>query len=87
MQNGMNVVELKKLNAGLRGARPMPGMVIKITKNGDYTEFDATHYQVQRGDQLRSIAKKVGSDVKTLKSLNGIKNDSELIVGSWIQTK
>jgi peptidoglycan-associated lipoprotein len=87
MQNGMNVVELKKLNAGLRGARPMPGMVLKITKNGDYTEFDATHYQVQRGDQLRSIAKKVGSDVKTLKSLNGIKNDSELIVGSWIQTK
>ncbi len=87
MENGMNVVELKKLNAGLRGARPMPGMVLKITKNGDYTEFDATHYQVQRGDQLRSIAKKVGSDVKTLKSLNGIKNDSELIVGSWIQTK
>jgi peptidoglycan-associated lipoprotein len=87
MQNGMNVVELKKLNAGLRGARPMPGMVLKITKNGDYTEFDATHYQVQRGDQLRSIAKKVGSDVKTLKSLNGIKNDSELIIGSWIQTK
>ena len=87
MQNGMNVVELKKLNAGLRGARPMPGMVLKITKNGDYTEFDATHYQVQRGDQLRSIAKKVGSDVKTLKSLNGIKNDGELIIGSWIQTK
>jgi len=87
MDNGMNVVELKKLNGGLRGARPMPGMVIKITKNGDYTEFDATHYQVQRGDQLRSIAKKAGSDVKTLKSLNGIKNDSELIVGSWIQTK
>ena len=87
MQNGMNVVELKKLNAGLRGARPMPGMVLKITKNGDYTEFDATHYQIQRGDQLRSIAKKVGSDVKTLKSLNGIKNDGELIIGSWIQTK
>ena len=60
MQNGMNVVELKKLNAGFRGARPLPGMVLKITKNGDYTEFDATHYQVQRVDQLRHIAKKVG---------------------------
>ena len=87
MDNGMNVVELKKLNGGLRGARPMPGMVIKITKNGDYTEFDATHYQIQRGDQLRTISKKVGTDVKTLRTLNGIKSDKELIIGSWIQTK
>ena len=87
MDNGMNVVELKKLNGGLRGARPMPGMVIKITKNGDYTEFDATHYQIQRGDLLRTVSKKVGTDVKTLRTLNGIKSDKELIIGSWIQTK
>ncbi len=87
MDNGMNVVQLKKLNGGLRGARPMPGMVLKVTLNGDYKDFDKIHYQVQRGDQLRSISKKVGSDVKTLRTLNDIKSDKELIVGSWIQTK
>jgi len=87
MQNGMNVVELKKLNAGLRGARPMPGMVIKITKNGDYSQFDQEHYQVQRGDVLRTIAKKTGTDLKSLRSMNGFKNDKDLIVGSWIQIK
>ena len=41
MDNGMNVVQLKNLNGGLRGARPMPGMVIKVTPNGDYSAFDA----------------------------------------------
>lgn len=87
MQNGMNVVELKKLNAGLRGARPMPGMVIKITKNGDYSQFDEEHYQVQRGDVLRTIAKKTGTDLKSLRSMNGFKSDKDLIVGSWIQIK
>lgn len=87
IDNGMNVVQLKALNGGLRGARPMAGMVLKITFNGDYKEFDANHYQVQRGDVLRSIAKKTGTDVKTLRGLNGIKSDKELIIGSWIQTK
>lgn len=86
-QNGMNVVELKKLNGGLRGARPMPGMVLKITKNGDYTAFDESHYQVMPGDNLRAIAKKTGSDVKTIRDLNGFKSDRDLIVGSWIQFK
>jgi peptidoglycan-associated lipoprotein len=85
--NGMNIVDLKKLNGGLRGARPMPGMVLKVTKNGDYTEFDATHYQVQRGDKINSIAKRNGVKSKDIKSLNGIKNDGDLIIGSWIQIK
>ena len=87
MDNGMNVVELKKLNGGLRGARPMPGMVIKVTKNGDYSDFDENHYQVQRGDKINTIAKKNGLSSKDLKQLNGFKNDNDLIVGSWIQIK
>ena len=87
MNNGMNVVELKKLNAGLRGARPLPGMVIKVTKNGDYKSFDESHYQVQRGDILRTIAKKTGSGLKDIRELNDFKNDKDLIVGSWIQIK
>ena len=49
------------------------GYGLKVTLNGDYKEFDETHYQVQRGDQLRTISKKVSSDVKTLRNLNGIK--------------
>lgn len=85
--NGMNIVDLKKLNDGLRGARPLPGMVLKVTKNGDYTEFDATHYQVQRGDKINTIAKKNGVKPKDIKNLNGFKNDGDLIVGSWIQIK
>ena len=87
MANGMNVVELKKLNAGLRGARPLPGMVIKVTKNGDYKSFDENHYQVQRGDLLRTIAKKTGSGLKDIRELNGFKNDKDLIIGSWIQIR
>jgi len=87
MDNGMNVVELKKLNGGLRGARPLPGMVIKITKNGDYTNFDASHYQVQRGDKINTIAKKYGVSAREIKQLNDFKNDNDLIVGSWIQIK
>jgi len=87
MDNGMNVVELKKLNGGLRGARPLPGMVIKITKNGDYTDFDASHYQVQRGDKISTIAKKKGVSAKDIKQLNDFRNDNDLIVGSWIQIK
>ena len=87
MDNGMNVVELKKLNGGLQGARPMPGMVIKVTKNGDYTDFDASHYQVQRGDKINTIAKKNGVSAKDIKELNDFKNDNDLIVGSWIQIK
>ena len=87
MDNGMNVVQLKSLNGGLRGARPMPGMVLKVTKNGDYADFDESHYQVLRGDQLRTIAKKTSTDVKTLRNLNGFKSDKDLIIGSWIQIK
>lgn len=80
----MNVVQLKKLNSGLKGARPLPGMVLKVSLDGDYTEFDKTHYQVQKGDTLRSIAKKLGISVKELKQLNGFKSDKDLIIGSWI---
>ena len=87
MDNGMNVVELKNLNGGLRGARPMPGMVIKVTKNGDYSDFDENHYQVQRGDKINTIAKKVGVSAKDIKQLNDFKNDTDLIIGSWIQIK
>jgi peptidoglycan-associated lipoprotein len=87
MDNGMNVVQLKKLNGGLRGARPMPGMVIKVTPNGDYSAFDQDHYQVERGDTMRGIAKKAGASVKDIRTLNGFKSDKDLIVGSWIQIK
>jgi hypothetical protein len=87
MDNGMNVVQLKNLNGGLRGARPMPGMVIKVTPNGDYTAFDADHYQVKRGDTMRIIAKETGANVKDIRNLNGFKSDKDLIIGSWIQIK
>ena len=87
MNNGMNVVQLKKLNGGLRGARPMPGMVIKVTPNGDYSAFDEDHYQVQRGDTMRGIAKKASASVKDIRNLNGFKSDKDLIIGSWIQIK
>lgn len=82
----MNVVQLKKLNGGMRGARPVPGMVLKVTLNGDYTEFDATHHQVKPGDKIKSIASKYNLKPKDLKGLNeDLSKDTDLIVGSYVR--
>lgn len=41
-------------------------------------------YQIQSGDTLESIASMIGVDLSILKQLNGIKNDVNLIPGSFL---
>ncbi len=82
--NGLTVVDLKKLNGGLRGVRPLEGMVFKVTKGGDYADFDANHYQVQRGDTYAKIASKTKVNKKTLKELNDNMKEKELVPGLYI---
>ena len=42
-------------------------------------------YQIVKGDTLTRIAKRFGTDVKTLQTLNAIKNASLIIKGTWIK--
>ena len=46
----ITVKEIKALNGGLRATRPFDGMMVKVNLNADYTEFDTTHYRLQRAD-------------------------------------
>lgn len=41
-------------------------------------------YQVEYGDTIDSIAKKVGTTVDNLKNINGFNKDSDLVVGGLI---
>lgn len=41
-------------------------------------------YQIEIGETLDSIAKKLSTDIETLKQINGINNDVSLIPGSFI---
>lgn len=86
-QYGITVVDLKKLNNGLRGVRVFEGLMLKVTKDGDYTEWDASHYQVQMGDNLSKIAKATGVSEKHLRDLNDGVKDKDLLPGMWLATK
>ena len=81
--NGLELAQLRKLNGGLRGARPVPGMVLKVTVGGDYTWFDNDHRQVQRDETWRDIAKELGMKVRELRDLNP--DVKEPIVGSYLR--
>src|SRR5690606_1944131 len=66
----INIVDLKKLNGGLRGVRPFDGLQLKVEKDGNYDEWDATHYQVKRaGTTFKTIAKELEMDKKVLEDL------------------
>ncbi len=69
-QYDVSVRDLKELNGGLRGVRLVDGMILKITPGADYSEFDRTHYQVQRGDEIDDIAEELGIDEDVLEELN-----------------
>ena len=84
---GINVRQLKELNGGLRGVRPFEGLELKITVNGDYDEYDASHYRVQRERSFGEIAKKLGLDKKKLKKMNPDLKDRDLKPGLVIFIK
>lgn len=81
----ISVRDLKTLNGGMRGVRLLPGMILKVTKDADYSEFDRTHYQCVRGDDYDKIANKLGMDADVLEELNSDIDESELWVGRYIK--
>jgi peptidoglycan-associated lipoprotein len=84
----INMVELKRLNGGLRGVRPFIGLQLKVEKDGNYEDFDATHYQVlRRGESLKDIAKKLDVDKDLLEQLNPNLEEVEIQPGLWIKYK
>ena len=57
------------------------GDTIKIpTNNSSYIE-----YTIKKGDTLSEIAKKYGTTVKKLQSINGIKNANKIYAGDTIK--
>lgn len=87
-KNKVNIVDLKQMNGGLRGVRPFEGLQLKITPDGNYEEWDATHYQVDRaGQSLKDIAKKLDLDDKALEDMNPDIDKKNVPVGYWVKTK
>ena len=85
---GISIVDLKNLNGGLRGVRPFAGLELKITPNGDYDEWDASHYRVESGERsMKQIAAKLGIDYKEFKELNDGVKDPDLQPGFVLKTK
>ena len=76
-QYGMNVKELKELN-NLKGEVLFDGMELKVTKDGDYTEYDKKFYTLEKGDDsFNAVAKKLDMKPADLKKLNkGVKEDT-----------
>jgi peptidoglycan-associated lipoprotein len=83
---GINIRDLKSLNGGLKGVRPFEGMQLKVEKDGDYTKWDETYYQVQfREDSFKEIARKLDMDDDTLEDLNPDISDRDLKPGLWLK--
>jgi LysM repeat protein len=84
----INMRELKTLNGGLRGVRTFKGLQLKVEKDGNYEEWDDTHYLVKRrGMKLKAIAKELDMDDDTLEDLNPELDEIGIQPGLWIRTK
>lgn len=84
----ISIVDIKRLNGGLRGVRPFEGLQLKVTKDGNYEQWDATHYQVQERDQdMKDIAKKLDMDDDRLEELNPDIDKKDVPIGYWLKIK
>ncbi len=84
----LNIRELKTLNGGLRGVRPFEGLQLKVEKDGNYEEWDATHYQIKRrGMDWKDVAKALDMDDDDLEELNPEIDKDMLQPGFWVRTK
>ncbi|MGB0176175.1 MAG: OmpA family protein [Owenweeksia sp.] len=87
-KNNIDIRTLKELNGGLRGVRPFEGLQLKVTPDGNYEEWDATHYKIERrGQDFKDIARKLDIDKNTLEELNPDVDDRDLQPGFWVRTK
>ena len=75
--NSMTVKDLKTLN-GLKGEVIFEGMELKITPDGDYTEYDKKFRILEKGEDSYSVvAKKLNMKAADLKKLNkGVDEDT-----------
>jgi hypothetical protein len=62
-------------------------MILKVTPNGDYADFDANHRQVNLGETWKTLAKDLGVKEKELRELNPEWVKVEPPVGTYIRTK
>ena len=84
----ISIVDLKRINGGLRGVRPFEGMEIKVDKDGDYSKWDEEHYLVKRrGEKMKDIAMQNGMKTKELEALNPDIKDADLLPGRYIKIK
>jgi peptidoglycan-associated lipoprotein len=83
----INITDLRRINGGLRGVKLEPGMLLKVTANGDYADFDAKHRQVALGETWKSIASELKMKEKELKELNPEWAKVEPPVGTFIRVK
>ena len=83
----ITITDLRRINGGLRGVSLVPGMVLKTTAKGDYTEFDASHRQVALGETWKSMASALKMKEKELKELNPEWSKVEPPVGTYVRTK
>ncbi|MEG7282481.1 C40 family peptidase [Bacillus sp. 0909A] len=90
---GMTINELKKLN-GLKSDLLRIGQVLKVKGSSSSSSSSSSNvstsatstYKVVSGDSLSKIAKKYGTTVSKLKSLNGLKSDL-IYVGQVLKVK
>jgi peptidoglycan-associated lipoprotein len=81
----INIRDLKTLNGGMVGVRILPGMKIKVTADGDYTEFDNTHHLVERGENMAKIAKQYNLKKNDLSEMNEDITDRDLQPGMYLR--
>lgn len=87
-KNKIKIQDLQKINGGLRGVRPFEGMQVKVEKDGNYDEWDDTHYKVvKKGETFKSIGKKLDVDDDILEELNPDIEKKDLKPGLWILIK
>lgn len=87
-KNKIKIQDLKKLNGGLRGVRPFEGLQLKIDPDGNYEEWDASHYKIKkRGETFKSIAKQLGMKKSELEDLNPDVDKKKLLPGYWLNIK
>jgi peptidoglycan-associated lipoprotein len=84
-QYNMTVKDLKMLN-GLKAEQIYDGMELKVTPNGDYTEYDKNFHTLVKGENSWSVlAKNLEMKVADLKKLNKGVDEKDLRVGKSIR--
>jgi peptidoglycan-associated lipoprotein len=84
----ITVKELKSLNGGLRATHPFVGLKLKISLTADYSDFDKTHYRLQRADNtFEKILKKTGLTEDEFFDLNPDFFEENLRPGTLVKIK